>query len=503
MALLGAGPVRSWAAVNRPRFDRNPFSLGVASGYPEPDGVVLWTRLAPDPLNGGGLGPEPVLVTWEVASDDKLARIVRQGTARSSAEEAHSLHVEVQGLEPGRDYFYRFRAGDAASPIGRTRTAPARDASPERLRVAFASCAQYEQGHFAAYRDMAASELDLALHLGDYVYESSWGRVRVRSHGAPEPVSLDDYRNRYALYRGDPDLQAAHAACPWMMVWDDHEVDNDYANDQSQDLDPREWFLQRRASAFRAYYEHMPLRRSAYPYGAHLRLFGRADFGRLARVHLLDDRQYRSPQACAEPGRGGARTVEPCPELADAARTLLGTAQEAWLEDGLSRSGAVFNLVAQQTLVGSLDMLPGPGTRVWTDGWGGYPAARQRFLNALASPKALNPVVLGGDVHAFFVTDLRRQMEDEASPIVATELVGAGVSSESNRTDEQLRSALADNPHVRFGDVSHRGYVRLEITAARVRAELRAVEQVTDARSAVKTLRTFQVEAGRPGAQPA
>jgi alkaline phosphatase D len=195
--------------------------------------------------------------------------------------------------------------------------------------------------------------------------------------------------------------------------------------------------------------------------------------------------------------------VEPCPELADAARTLLGTAQEAWLEDGLSRSGAVFNLVAQQTLVGSLDMLPGPGTRVWTDGWGGYPAARQRFLNALASPKAQNPVVLGGDVHAFFVTDLRRQMEDEASPIVATELVGAGVSSESNRTDEQLRSALADNPHVRFGDVSHRGYVRLEITASHVRAELRAVEQVTDARSAVKTLRTFQVEAGRPGAQPA
>jgi alkaline phosphatase D len=501
--LFGAAPALALAPGSRTRFPSDPFRLGVASGYPEPDGVVLWTRLAPDPLNGGGLGPEPVLVTWEVGSDEKMTRVVRQGVTLATAGDAHSVHVEVQGLEPARPYFYRFRAGDATSPVGRTRTAPAPDASPARLRLAFASCAQYEQGYYAGYRDLAASDLDLLLHLGDYIYESSWGKVRVRSHGAPEPVTLDDYRNRYALYRSDPDLQAAHASCPWMVTWDDHEVDNDYAGDHSQDLDPREWFLKRRAAAYRAYYEHMPLRRSAYPYGPHLRLFARADFGRLLRVHLLDDRQYRSPQACTEAGRGGGRTVEPCAELMDPGRTLLGPVQEAWLEDGLARSRAAFNLVAQQTLMARFDMQPGPGTKLLTDGWSGYPEARRRFLEALASTQAQNPVVVGGDVHAFVVADLHRDPENPASPVLAPELVGAGITSESSRTEEQLRGVIADNPHVRFGNVTDRGYVRLEITASGVRAELRAVESVTDSRSSVKTLRAFQIEAGRPQAQTA
>jgi alkaline phosphatase D len=500
--LFGAASALALTPGGRARFASDPFTLGVASGYPEPDGVVLWTRLAPDPLHGGGMGPEPVLVAFEVAADEKMTRIVRQGVARAVAEEAHSLHVEMQGLEPGREYFYRFRAGDATSPVGRTRTTHPPIASLDRLRIAFASCAQYEQGYYAAYRDMA-SDLDLVLHLGDYVYESSWGKVRVRSHGAPEPVSLDDYRNRYALYRGDRDLQAAHASCPWMMIWDDHEVDNDYADAHSQDLDPREWFLERRAAAYRAYYEHMPLRRGAYPYGSHMRIFTRADFGGLLRVHLLDGRQYRSAQACGELGRGGARTIEPCPELLDPARTLLGPVQEAWLEDGLVKSRGAFNLIAQQTLVGGLDMQPGPGTKVWTDGWTGYPAARRRFLDALQRTKASNPVVVGGDVHAFFVTDLRRDPDDPSSPLLATEIVGAGVTSETQRTDEQLRSVLTENPHVRFGDVTHRGYVRLEVAPSGVRAEVRTVGDVTDARSPVTTLRSFHVESGRPGALPA
>jgi alkaline phosphatase D len=288
-----------------------------------------------------------------------------------------------------------------------------------------------------------------------------------------------------------------------MVIWDDHEVDNDYAGEQSQDLDPCEWFLLRRAAAYRAYYEHMPVRRGAYPYGPHMRLYARADFGSLLRIQLLDDRQYRSPQACAGIGRGGGRTVEPCAELDDPGRTLLGPVQEAWLEDGLLTSRAAFNIVAEQTLVGSLDMKPGPGTRVATDGWGGYPAARRRFVGTLADSKASNPLVVGGDVHAFFVTDLRRDPADLTAPPVATELVGAGITSESSRTEEQLASVLPDNPHVRFGSVSHRGYVRLAVGASGVRAELRSVDDVTDPRSPVKTLRTFQIEAGRPGAQPA
>jgi alkaline phosphatase D len=491
------------AASRRRGFAADPFTLGVASGYPEPQGVVLWTRLAPEPTRGGGLGPEPIDVEWELAEDERFTKVVARGVERATAEWAHSVHVEVVGLQPARAYFYRFHAGQATSPVGRTRTAPARDAAAERLALGLASCQHYEQGYFAAYRHMAADNLDLIVHVGDYIYESSWGEHLVRRHAAAETITLDDYRDRYALYRTDRDLQAAHAACPWIVTWDDHEVENDYAGARSENLDPEAWFLARRAAAYKAYYEHMPLRRTSVPFGAHMRVYGRSQFGTLLGLHVLDDRQYRDAQACARPGRGGSTTVEECASLDDPTRSLLGATQEAWLADGLARTPTRWTVVAQQTLVAPLDRLPGPGRRTWTDGWDGYPAARRRLLDALVQAKAQNPIVLGGDVHSYWVADLKREPADARAPIVASEFVGTSITSQIDTTRAQADAVVAENPHVRFGAVERRGYLRLELSSERARADLRAVGDVRDPQTGVETLASFVVEAGRPGAQRA
>ena len=491
------------SAFAKPRLATNPFTLGVASGHPLPDGVVLWTRLAPDPLTGGGMADAPVMVDWDVASDDGFKRIVQRGRARAVAQFAHAVHVEVQGLEPDRWYWYRFRAEGASSPIGRTRTAPAPTAVPERLRFAFASCQHYEQGFFTAYRHMAADDLDLIVHLGDYIYESSWGTNHVRKHNAPEPVSLDDYRARHALYKTDRDLQAAHASCPWLVTWDDHEVQNDYADDRSEHLHPPQWFLARRAAAYQAYYEHMPLRRGAYPFGPHMRIYGRVPYGTLASFHVLDDRQYRSHQACPRPGMGGSNVVEECAARLDPKLTLLGDAQEQWLMAGLARSRAKWDVLAQQTLMAQLDRKVGPGQALWTDGWDGYPAARRRLLDFFATKKPANPLVIGGDVHCFWVADLKPDFYDASSPTVATEFVGTAITSQLNRTQAQLEAMAGENPHIKYGNLTRRGYVRMELTPKQARADLRGVDSVTSRDAGVQTMATFVVEDGRAGAQRA
>ena len=484
----------------QPRFTINPFTLGVASGHPLPGGVVLWTRLAPQPLvPGGGMAPEVVPVTWEVASDERLTQVVQKGTAAATPEWAHAVHVEVGGLTPDRWYWYRFRAGGETSPVGRTRTAPTVGAAVDRLRFAFASCQHYEQGYYGAYHRMLADDLDLVVHLGDYIYESSWGQNHVRQHGAPEPHTLDDYRIRHALYKTDPELQAMHGACPWLVTWDDHEVANDYADDRSQWAHPREWFLARRAAAYKAYYEHMPLRRQAVPFGPHLRLYHHVTFGTLAQFHVLDNRQFRSHQPCVAPGRGGSAVSEECPARLDPTLTMHGEVQERWLQTALDRSRARWNVLAQQSIMAQVDRKPGPGQQFWTDSWDGYPVARRRLLDYLGSRRPANPVVIGGDVHSFWVTDLKPDFDDPRSPAVATEFVGTSITSQFGRP-EVLDIQRADNPHVRFADGRRRGYVRVEVTPQRWQADLRAMRSVTQARAEADTLATFVVEDGRPGA---
>jgi len=504
--LLGAAATLAAPAIVRAQagLPAGLFTLGVASGYPLPSGVALWTRLAPDPLMpGGGMPPQPVRVEWEVARDERMTEIVQRGWVPAVADWAHAVHAEVDGLEPDRWYWYRFRAGGEASPVGRTRTAPAPATMPERLRFAYASCQHYEQGWFGAYRHILAGDPDLILHLGDYIYEASWGSNHVRKFGAPEPVTLDDYRIRHALHKTDPDLQAAHAACPWLVTWDDHEVQNDYAGLRSVGLDDPDWFAQRRAAAYKAYYERMALRRFQVPLGAHMRLHTRMGFGQLAEIVMLDDRQHRSPQACAPAWRGGGTLTETCAARLDARLTMLGDAQEQWLTAVLDRSQARWNVIAQQTLMAQLDRKPGPGRAFPTDSWDGYPAARQRLIGHLARRKPGNPVVVGGDVHFFAVADLKPDFDDPASPVVASEICGTSLTSQHPWPQSRLDAMLPESPHVKLLNLERRGFVRMEIGRERALAELVAMADVTKRDSAAETLARFVVEDGKPGPQRA
>ncbi|HSC15024.1 MAG TPA: alkaline phosphatase D family protein [Gammaproteobacteria bacterium] len=489
-ALLRTRPARATEIT----FADDPFTLGVASGYPEPNAAVLWTRLAPQPLvPGGGMPASPVAVEWEVGADEALRTVVRRGTVYATPDWAHSVHVEVTGLEPARDYWYRFTSGGARSPIARTRTAAARGTLPNRLTLAVASCQHFEQGHYAAYRAIADDAVDVVVHVGDYIYEGR-GTSRVRMHDAPECHTLEDYRQRYAIYKSDPHLKAAHAASPWMIVSDDHEVANDYAADHSEQDDPPELFLARRDAAYQAFYEHLPLPRRLVPFGGRQRLYTSRAFGDLAAVFMLDGRQYRSRQAC-QPGP----YVEPCSELRARERTMLGDRQEQWLGRSLAASGARWNLLGQQTVLAHFDQ-SGDGPRAyWDDGWNGYPAARDRLVATLLERPASNPVVFGGDIHAFLVNDVQAVAMDHDSRIVATELVTSSISSVQGQTQETFDLWKAENPNVRLARGDYRGYLRVAIAPERLQADLVAVDDVTRADSPTHVLASFDVENGKPG----
>ena len=478
-----------------PSFSADPFALGVASGDPSPDGFVLWTRLAPDPLNGGGLSGD-VGVRWEVAGDEGFRQLVQSGTATAPAELAHSVHVEVTGLEADRWYWYRFLAGDAVSTAGRARTMPTPESMPERLSLAFASCQHYETGFYTAYEHMAAEHPDLVFHLGDYIYEGP-ARPRIRAHRGEELASLEDYRNRYALYRSDPDLQLAHAACPWIVTWDDHEVDNNYAADISEQPDVRrEAFLQRRARAYQAYYEHMPLRVSQLPQGPSMRLYRKLSFGRLAQFTVLDTRQYRTDQPC------GDRTQPPCEGASDPTATLLGDDQRSWLFNALSESSAEWNVIPQQVMMAQVDRMPGDDVRYSMDQWPGYAASRDRLLGFVAERRVRNPVILTGDIHSNWVNDLLLDFGDPASPVVATEFVGTSISSsgDGGPNTEYAEGVMRDNPFVKLQN-AQRGYVSCEVTPGRWTARYSVLDRVSVRGAPRQTLAEFAVEAGRPGAQ--
>jgi alkaline phosphatase D len=486
-------------AVERPRFSGFPFSLGVASGAPLPDGVVLWTRLAPEPLRGGGAGDEPVAVRWEVADDESFARVVRRGSATARPAGAFSVHVEVSGLQPARWYFYRFMAAGEVSPVGRTLTAPAARERPERLRFGLGSCQHFEHGFYAAHRHLMAEDLDLMVFVGDYIYEGAGRAGDVRRHVGGETRTLADYRNRHAQYKTDRDLQRLHAAVPWLVTWDDHEVDNNYAGTRDEALDPN--FRARRAAAYQAYYEHMPLRARARPTRTGVVLRARQDFGRLARFHVLDGRQRRTPQACPARDRGGARMIDGrCRELRDPARTMLGATQEAWLARGMSTTAERWNFIAQQTLMARASVVVDGRRRFSSDPWDGYPAARDRLLDAIVSNGLGSCVVLSGDAHAAFACDLKRDFDDRRAQPVATEFCGTSITTRG-RSQAAIDAILRDNPHMHFGDSRHRGFIVVDVTPDTCMIQLRTIQDPTDRRTGVSTAATFRVDAGRPGAQ--
>ncbi|MCX9193675.1 alkaline phosphatase [Carbonactinospora thermoautotrophica] len=493
--------VPSWATptVGRGRLPY-PFTLGVASGDPAPDSVVLWTRLAPEPLAEDGLGGMPsrvVPVHWQLAEDERFRRVVRQGTVTARPEAAHSVHVEPQGLQPGREYFYRFRVGDHVSPTGRTVTAPAPHAQVAALTMAFVSCAQYEHGYFTAYRRLAEDEPDLILHLGDYLYEYAKDTYvapggNVRDHAGPETVTLANYRQRHAQYKTDADLQTAHATAPFVVVFDDHEVENNWADEVPEQPDPN--FLARRAAAFQAYYENMPLRRSSIPRGIDMQIYRRIGWGRLATFHMLDTRQYRADQAC---GDGWRRD---CAERLDPTRSITGAEQEAWLLDGLARSRGTWNIIGQQVFFSQRDRLAGPQGEHSMDAWDGYVASRERILRGWTRVGARNPVVLTGDVHTHWASEIKADFDDPDSATLGVELVTTSITSggDGSDTTSSGEKIKALNPHIKFFN-NQRGYVRARITSEELRADFRVLPYVTRPDAPVTTRASFVVEEGRPG----
>jgi alkaline phosphatase D len=498
--LQGAGALTfaPWLLRHARAADAPRFALGIASGQPHAAGMVLWTRLTGDDL------ADSVPVRWQVADDEAFARIVASGQELAEAAWAHSVHAEPTGLDADRWYWYRFAALGQQSTVGRTRTAPAADAASTTLRFAIASCQRWDVGHYAAWRHIAEEDLDLVLFLGDYIYEYGPGPNTIRPLPPGRVTTLADYRARYALHKSDPLLQAAHARVPWLLVWDDHEVGNDYANLRGELLQGN--FASIRAAAYRAYWEHMPFPKSARPVGPDMRITGRLDWGRLARIHLLDDRQYRDAQVCSKFGRGGSNTValKDCRELLEPKRTLLGAEQERWLADGWD-TARPWNLLAQQTLMARFswtDPQAPVGGTYWTDGWDGYAPARNRLLGAVTERKVAGVVVLGGDVHSHYVADLKADYDDPKSAVVATEFCGSSITSLS-LPQEQIDAALAFNPHIRYGRGDQRGYMSFTLDARRLEARVQVVADARDPASGISTAARYSVDPAKPGVTPA
>ncbi|WP_104116334.1 alkaline phosphatase [Arthrobacter sp. B1805] len=489
----------------------DPFTLGVASGEPSPDGFVLWTRLAVDPLaeNGlGGMPTRPVVVAWEVAEDARMARIVARGVRRTTIDEAHSVHVEVSGLRPGREYFYRFRAGRHLSMTGRTLTSPAPRETPAALAMAFASCAQYEHGYFTGYRRLAEDHPDLVLHLGDYLYEYRKDSYVIdggnpRDHAGPETVSLEGYRQRHAQYKSDPDLQAAHAIAPWLVVWDDHEVDNNWADDVPENVnaaeqnDTLERFRLRRAAAFKAYYENMPLRASSVPTGPDMKIYRTLQWGQLANFHMMDTRQYRDDQLA---GDGWKKNV--AERLAEN-RTITGDEQEKWLLDGFRSSTQQWDILGQQVFFAERDRDRAPEVDdVSMDGWDGYAASRRRITQGWVDANVRNAVVLTGDVHRNWANDVKVDYKDPQSPAVGTELVCTSVTSTGNGNGATSDPVQAWNPHLKFYN-DQRGYVNTRITKDSMAVDFRVLDYVTTPGSPIGTKASFRIDDGVAGLQAA
>jgi alkaline phosphatase D len=479
----------------RPRAFGNPFPFGVASGDPHDTSVVLWTMLDPVVLNIAGSARAPIEVAWEIATDDNFRRIARRGVAPALSELGHSVHVEAGGLEPAREYWYRFTTGGEMSAIGRTVTAPNAASMPGRFRFAFASCQNYEHGYFTAYRHLVADQPDLVVHLGDYIYERTYGTNSPRQHEAGEVLTLDQYRARYALYRRDADLQAAHAHCPWVVTSDDHEVVNNYAGDLGEDNLSSAEFLLRRAAAYQVYYEMMPLRAGSAPTGPNLPLYRRLAFGRLIDLNVLDGRQYRSNQPCAD----GSKPR--CAESMDPAITMLGERQERWLMTGMRESRARWNVLANQVMVSDIARGAVDSPAFTMDQWPGYYHARKRLLDFLATAKPANPVVLTGDIHSNWVSDIKADFSDPSSAVVGAELIGTSISSGGDGTDAPGTGPLSRNPHLKHYS-NRRGYVLNTITPDRWTADFRTVPFVTTPGAPIETKARFVIENGKAGVQP-
>ena len=496
-------PVRQTYANRAINFTAYPFKLGVASGDPVSEGIVLWTRLAPDPYDLIALPQQSIPVAWQVAEDEKMRKVVQSGTSFAHAEHAHSVHVEVHGLKPDREYFYCFIAGKEKSPVGRTRTLPLMGKRLQDFRFAFASCQDFTNGYFAAYHDMVRQDPQLIVHTGDYIYESIY-KDGVRRIPVPVAITLDDYRLLHACYKLDPHLQEAHAAAPWLLIWDDHEVENDWGGNYSESISDPERFLKRKTAAIKAYCEHLPLRLSTRRQRSGVRIHQRTAIGDLIEFNLLDCRQYRDQPPCQDETGHAPIQLRHCSEALSHDRSMLGLEQEDWLRQGLGHSGAKWNTLVQSTYMAPFDYVQGADTGYKTDGWDGYAASRQRILDMIVNKHIENPVSIGGEIHAFYAGVVNADAFDFYSPPALSEVLCTSISS-GGGGDQRYTETLdlfSENPFARFFENRVRGYALCNVNHRRWHTALRAIEDVQDPTSPGSTLKELVIEAGKVEVSP-
>lgn len=501
-ALTVGASVLSGCEPHSEGFDRDPFNLGIASGEPSADGVVLWTNITPSPAQT----KSAISVRWEIANDDRMIDKIQSGETIAHPELGHAVHVEVDGLSPERDYFYRFYVGGEASVVGRTKTTPIFNAPAKRLRFAVCGCQRRDHGHFTAFQHLAAEDVDFVYHYGDYIYSSMWHRAKDwawvqlgMKHDWPddEMQTLNYYRQRYALYKSDPLLQAAHASAPFITIWDDHDVDNNWAADIDQFDGPPELFLLRRAAAFQVFYEMMPLRRNAMPNGPSMRAYRRFAWGDLANINVLDTRQYRSNQPCGD----GKKSREQCPESLAPGRTMLGDEQEAWLFDGLGRSQLRWNVLAQQVMLMQHDRSKKIDVISYhMDKWDGAVAARDRLLNFVRENSVPNLVVLTGDVHEHMAGELKADFNEPGSATLGHEFVATSITSSGDGVDRPKGwdEVMSKNPHIALLN-DQRGYVICDVTPELWTTHYRTVDYVSKPDAGIKTRLSLGIESGKPG----
>lgn len=490
VSLLGTIPLFAQTG----KLNEYPFTLGVASGEPLPDGIVLWTRLTPKPLEGGGMPDQAIQVNWEIASDPDFLQLIQKGTEVATKDFGHAVHAEVSELEPNQWYYYRFKSGDFVSPTGKTKTAPGYGANLQEMKFAIASCQNYAAGYYTAYDHMVKEDLDVVLFLGDYIYEKGSGANALRAHlPEKEIMTLEDYRIRYGQYKSDPSLMAAHAAFPWIVVPDDHEVKNNWGG-EGPPYDNNAVFLQRRAVAFQAYYEHMPMRKSSIPKGIFMDIYRKFQYGNLVEFSMLDTRQFRTDFACS-----GNSEVD-CAMRFDPNRTMLGAEQEKWLADNLAQSKAKWNIVGQQVGMAQVGRKTDGVISYGMDKWDGYAATRSRLFDSIQKNKVENFIVLTGDSHKNWVNDLHLDADDPGSPIIGTEFMGTSISSAGDgQADPPIGKELMEvNPHIKFYN-EQRGYVCFTVTPTELLSEFKVIPYVSRPDAELKTIAKFQVKNGVSG----
>ena len=499
--VLGGVPVGARAANARrtiPFAKGGRFAEGVAAGEPATSSATLWTRLS-------GLRADR-RINLEIATDADFANVVLRRDMVARLSEAGAVKVRVPArarLKPGERYFYRFETRAGSSPIGRFQTLRPPD-SREPVRIGFFSCQDWQSGYFGAHSTIAQDDsLDFVIGLGDYIYEKNYyegpREDRLGANGDGEVETREEYRQKYALYRSDPDLRAMHAAHAFIPIWDDHEVEDNWAGATGGHQTPnrRVPYPQRRFNGLRTFYESMPVRR---PERGGFKLYRSIPLGAHAELFLLDQRQYRDPQPCND------TFVVPCPEAESQPRKYLGDAQKAWFKKGLEASRAAWKLVANQAMIMALEN--GPSSPSNKDQWDGYGAERREILEHVASRGIQDVAFLTGDIHTFFAGEVGTDGRGPES--VATEFVGGSISSlgipesvesVTNIPPEVVFQATQNfrtvNPHLKFDDQKRRGYGVVEASATELRVEFRAVDAL-ERSTTFEPIARFRVARGNP-----